>query len=95
MFGRKLDSNAQNLQEVIDELMSEMRGYDAHSPEYATMADQLVKIYGIKNQKRHDRVSKDTMATIAGNLAGIALILNFERMGVITSKAMGLVMKLR
>ena len=39
------------------------------------------------------RVSPDTMAIVAGNLLGIALIVGHERMNVVTSKALGFVLK--
>jgi hypothetical protein len=50
--------------------------------------------------KRHeiekpDSISKDTLAIIGANLAGIALILGYERLNIITSKAIGFVNKLR
>ena len=45
--------------------------------------------------ERRGKISPDTVIMVAGNLAGILLILNFEKVGVITSKAMGLLIKLR
>ena len=41
------------------------------------------------------RVSLDTWAIIGSNLAGIVLILGYEKANVVTSKALGFVMKLR
>ena len=48
-----------------------------------------------KDLETPDRVSKDTLAIIAGNIAGIVLIIGYERMNVIASKALGFVMKSR
>ena len=45
--------------------------------------------------ERRGKISPDTVIKVAGNLAGILLILNFEKVGVVTSKAMGLLIKLR
>ena len=45
--------------------------------------------------ERRGKISPDTVIMVAGNLAGILLILNFEKVGVVTSKAMGLLIKLR
>lgn len=45
--------------------------------------------------ERRGKISPDTLIMIAGNLTGILLILNFEKVGVVTSKAMGLLIKLR
>ena len=45
--------------------------------------------------ERRGKISPDTVIMVAGNLTGILLILNFEKVGVVTSKAMGLLIKLR
>ena len=39
------------------------------------------------------KVSLDTLLMIAGNLAGILLVLNFEKLDIVRSKAFGMVMK--
>lgn len=39
------------------------------------------------------RVTPDTLLIVAGNLAGILLILNFEKMDIVRSKAMSFVLK--
>lgn len=41
------------------------------------------------------KISPDAILAVVGNLAGIALILNFERMEILTSRAIGFVMKTR
>lgn len=45
--------------------------------------------------EKPDRVSKDTLAIIGANIAGIVLILGHERLNVITSKALGFVSRLK
>lgn len=46
-----------------------------------------------KSESSKKGVSKDTILVVAGNLAGILLILNFERMDIIRTKAISFVMK--
>jgi len=41
------------------------------------------------------RISPDTLATIGANLLGIMIIIGHERAHVVTSKALGFIMKLR
>jgi len=41
------------------------------------------------------RVSADTWATVAANIAGIMVIVGYERVNVVASKALGFVLKLR
>jgi len=55
-------------------------------------ADATLKMSEID---KPDRVSKDTLAIIGANIAGIVLILGYERLNIITSKALGFANKLR
>lgn len=48
-----------------------------------------------KESEKPDKVSKETLALIASNIAGIVLIIGYERMNVIASKALSFVMKTR
>ena len=59
--------------------------------EYAEWSDQLTKLHALREK---NRVSKETLATIAANVLGIVVILNHERAHVIASKAFGLVKKI-
>lgn len=82
------------LDEAIDVLLDRM--LETGDPDkYAKMVDQLSKLYKLKEVHAPKRVSPDTLAIIAGNLIGIVLILGYERAGVVTSRAIGFVLKLR
>lgn len=83
------------LKETIDDLIADMQGTKPDTKEYANMADQLVKLHTMKMNEKSNRLSRDTMATIFANLVGIVIIVAFERTNVMTSKALGLVQKLR
>lgn len=95
MFTKKTVIEDPALQAEIDALLSDMSNADRSSKEYLTMTDQLVKLYGLKDDKSKRRVSADTLAVVAGNLAGILLIVGHEKAHVVTSKALGFVMKAR
>lgn len=86
------------LEKVLDDLLDLMLETDTNSEEYAKMADLLVKLYKLKevdiNATAKKRLSPDTLAVVFGNLAGILLVLGYEQVGVVSSKAFGLVMKL-
>jgi len=43
--------------------------------------------------KRDWKISPDTLLIVGGNLLGILLILNFEKMDIVTTKALQFVMK--
>jgi hypothetical protein len=77
----------------IDRLLEVMKTLPPTDEKYAVVADQLVKLYKLKEVDSKKLVSPDAMAAAATNLAGILLILNFEHAHVMTSKALGFVVK--
>lgn len=74
-------------------LHTQLRGQVPGSQEYNATLDQAIKLHKQANETHRKPVSNDTLATIGANLTGILLILNFERMGVITSKALTQLLK--
>lgn len=81
------------LDEPINAILREMALEKPHTQEYTKLLDQLTKLYEIKDTKSKDRVSKDTLALVFGNLAGIAMIVGYEHMNALSSKAINFVMK--
>jgi hypothetical protein len=98
MFNRKPVKKTA-LEEEIDRLIGDMSAYNADTSEYAKMADQLQKLYPLKETDTKStaltRVSPDVWATIAANLTGIVLIVGHERAHVITTKALSFIRQLR
>lgn len=89
---RLRNQNDMKLEETIETLIDEMKTYEGNSDSYAAMVDQLTKLYAIKNT---NRISKENWLTAATHLTGIALIVEFERVGIVTSKAMAFLTKMR
>lgn len=83
------------LDETIDAALSELKELKTNDPAYQTTLDRVKELYKLKEQNTPKRVSPDTMVLVAGNLAGIVLILGYERAHVVTSKALGFVLKSR
>lgn len=92
MLKKNTTPEDESLEAAIKSIYEELETMTADSAEYARTVDQLVKLYSLKS-KKDKGVSKDAMATIAANLAGIILILSFEKTGVIATKALGFVKK--
>ncbi len=65
----------------------------AYSDEYNRMILQIEKLYALRYTNTSPRVSPDTLAIVLGNLAGIVIIVGYERANAVTSKAIGFVMK--
>ena len=95
MFARKSKQETDSLTRAIEKLFDELDEFSGTDEEYETLSDRLTKLYAIKEKIPTDRVSKETLALIAANLAGIMTIVLFERNNVITTKAKDFMLKLR
>lgn len=49
--------------------------------------------YNAMLEDEHFKVSPDTLLIVGANILGIILILYFEKMDIVTSKALGFIMK--
>jgi hypothetical protein len=95
MFTKNTPANPE-LDLVIAKIFFELRNHSPETEEYADITDQLSKLMKLKSElESSTKVSAETLATIAGNLAGILMILQFEKVHVVTTKALSFVMKLR
>lgn len=92
MFAKQSEPNG--LDQIIDELQQFMLTLDKDSDKYTTMVDNLSKLHKLRGDPSKP-ISKDAILTTAGSIVGILLILNFERLNVVTSKAISFVTKLR
>lgn len=90
----KVQTEPSHLENVIDIALSRMEELDPTSTEYAHIVDQLDKLYKML-PKKEPFVKPDVLIPVVGNLAGIMAILNYERVHLVTSKALGFVLKTR
>jgi hypothetical protein len=86
------------LDKTITELISEFAGED--DPEKEIELANTIKILmeartADKAASKKPSVSPDTIASIAASLLGLGLIMTYEQKNVITTKAFGLVPKIR
>lgn len=77
----------------IERVLKLMSEYHPSASQYSEVADQLTKLYAIQERNVPKRVSKDTLAVVFGNLAGIVMIIGHEKANVISSKALSFVLK--
>lgn len=90
-----LTSKPDMLEEVTAAALKQLLDSDLGTEEYGRRLDQIVTLYALKKQDASNRVSKDVIWTVVGNLAGIGMILSYEHARVITSKAFSLILKPR
>lgn len=85
------------LEEAITKALQELQNHQPYTTEYIKALEQIEKLYKLRAPKPELQkpVSLDTVLTVAGNLAGIVIVLGYERAHVLTSKAFGLIIKPR
>lgn len=84
-----------NLEIEIEAIYKEMQQYDRTSKEYAFLVKQLESLEKLKQDTHRAHVKPDTWVMAGANLAGIALILRYEQVAAITSKAVSFVTKIK
>lgn len=93
MFTKKNDISQTD--HALNRLYDELTTLQPSTEEYTDILGKIEKFHNLKNESRSERVKPDTIALIAGNLAGIMLIVGHERAHVVTSKALSFVSKLK
>lgn len=86
-------SNKTKLEVEIDRLETHLSNVDILDDDYELTIDRLKSLYELTDKKDKFKVSPDTLAVVAGNLLGIAIILKHEELNIVTTKALGFVMK--
>lgn len=90
MFSRKPKET------VLDKAIEDAtRMLDPLDKDYEMRVKMLEKLHKLKDEERKStRVSPDTILLVSANLTGIVLILHYEQLHVVASKALTLVHKL-
>lgn len=89
----KKKSNKEQIEELIDSLTMSISLEDPTSENYKLMTENLKVLEEAKSKE--DKVSKDATIGVMSNVGLALLILNYEKIGVITSKAFQLVTKVK
>lgn len=82
-----------NIDEEVKRVVSQLGTMAVGSPEYETAVKQLETLCRARNYKSSSAISADTIVLAAANILGILLILNYEKAGVVTSKALGFILR--
>lgn len=80
---------------AITRILDRMQYVEPESDEYGTLVARLDRLHSMKIAEKNDRnkVSYDAILTAGASILGILLIINHERLNVVTSKALGFVTK--
>jgi hypothetical protein len=94
IFNKSVEANP--LQDAIVTLYSKLEAFQPDSEEYDAITDQIVKLKKLQHETTHSwRPSPDAVIGAAGSVLGILLILKYEQIHIVTSKALGFVGKLK
>lgn len=74
-------------------VLEEMECEHTDTEKYSKMVDNLSTLCSL--DKNSNSIDVNTVITVAGSLVGIMLILKYEKLDIITSKALGFVPKLK
>lgn len=83
------------LDEAIATLLDEMSCYEGHTKEYKKLSERLDELIKLRNAKAKFPVSPDVMFAAGANILGMILIMRFERLNIITTKAFTFLARVR
>jgi len=96
MFADKEKPRYQRMIETeLERTLSELKLSSFTSEDYAKTLSITEKLHDMMDKEKPASVSKDALLTVGANLLGIILIIKHEHVNVITSKALGFVIRLR
>jgi hypothetical protein len=96
MFKKQTPATLERLDKAIEDIFIDMGGFTSETEEYADMLKKLERLYKLKEQDTPQPfISPEVALTVAANLFGILAILHYEKVNVVTSKALSFVMKLK
>lgn len=96
VFKNKSDKQEHTaVDDQIAEVLALMKTEDAQSEQYSALLTTLERLHKLKLSSEPEKksVSPDAIVAASASIAGIVLILGFEKANVLTSKAMSFVFK--
>lgn len=83
------------LEEEILSSLEELDQLKTDPEKYNVVIDRVVKLHKLKSEEGLKPPSLDTMLVVGANIFGILWLTRYERDNVVTSKALGFVMRPR
>lgn len=81
------------LDKEIDAILEAMKKENPDTEAYTSATKNLEVLYKAKLSEKKDKVSKNTILLVGGNIAVVLLGLYFERFNVITTRALNYVLR--
>lgn len=81
------------MDEEIERLAAKLGTISPLDEDYATILNRLSLLTKARAERNERAISIDTVLTVAANIAGMLLVLNYEKLNVISTKALTMVWK--
>lgn len=81
------------LDEPIDAVLTRMKDAKPDSDEYKKLLNNLDKLMELQREERSSGISPDAVVSAVASLLGILTIVAYEQKHVMTSKALGFVLR--
>ena len=97
MFSKNHTIRDVDLDGLIADLAADLRGRECDTKEYRKVSEQYQKLMKLRadlSEDKRERVTLKDLLPIFGSLLGIVLVLNYERVAVVTTKAWSLIPKI-
>jgi aspartokinase-like uncharacterized kinase len=95
LFTKKSETTSR-LDAEINANLARLKTMKPEDPNYTATTKAVSKLIKMRDSLSTSRsVSPDTLALVLGNLAGVLLIVTYEKHNIVTSKALTFVQKLR
>lgn len=79
------------MDEEIARLTAKLGTMNPLDDDYSKILELISKLTKARAEKNERAISMDTILTIGANIAGLLLVLNYERLNVISTKALTMV----
>jgi hypothetical protein len=83
------------LEKELEQQLLLLRSRLSETEEYTAILGNVERLHELLGEHKPTRISPETRATIAANLIGILMIIRHEDVNVISSKALGFVLRPR
>ena len=95
MFEKEVSRTQRSIESELERALTRLKSEMVDSEDYVKALSHVERLHKMMDREKPSNVSKDTMLTVAANLIGIFLIIKHESVNVISSKAVGFIMRPR
>lgn len=93
MFSRNREKSL--LEQETERVLRILNGQEIGSQDYVKTMKALTDLHKMREEETPNPVSRDTLAIVGANLLGILMVIRYENVNVIVSRAMSMILRLK